>query len=153
MLRRGRSAPQGDARVFLGARPVPTRVAGYAPVPLETGRAPQGKSLEIPPANTTTAVTAPPTPIIGPTTTTPTLIPPTLVVGPPIVGPPTNPCPKPNPDGTCPTPPPCPNPNPDGTCPNPPPPPVDVPEPATWLILLAGVAALWFGLSGRRRRA
>ncbi|MBY0423707.1 MAG: PEP-CTERM sorting domain-containing protein [Parvularculaceae bacterium] len=94
----------------------------------------------------------PPAPVVGPITTTPTLIPPTLVVGPPITTPPPKPCPNPNPDGTCPKPP-CPNPNPDGTCPTEPPPPVDVPEPATWLILIAGVAAFWFGLSGRRRRA
>lgn len=148
MLRRWRGQTERDARVFLGARPVPTRVAGYAPVPLDTGRAPKGNLLEVPPANPATTAFPPKQPIVLPPGGFPTL-PPSLIIGPPGVTPP--PCEKPNPDGTCPKPP-CPNPNPDGTCPTTPPP-ADVPEPAAWLILIAGVAAVWFGLSGRRRRA
>lgn len=105
----------------------------------------------MPPANPVDAVYPTTKPVVLPPGGVPGL-PPTIVVGPPGVTPP--PCEKPNPDGTCPKPPgDCPNPNPDGTCPTNPPPPADVPEPATWIILFVGAAAIWFGLSGRRRRS
>lgn len=50
---------------------------------------------------------------------------PTIVVGTPVPQPPRPPC-NPETDEECPPPP-------------PPPPPTDVPEPATWLILLAAI--------------
>jgi hypothetical protein len=55
------------------------------------------------------------------------------------------------PSVTPPGPPPC-DPTRDPECPPPPPPPDDVPEPATILILLAGLAAIWLAF-GRKPKA
>lgn len=138
LRRRRRRQAEGNAGVFLGARPVPTRVAGYAPVPLETGRAPKGALLEVPPANSVGTVYPSPRPVVLPPGGGGLILPTPVIVGP----------------GVTVTPPPCPDVNKDGECDKPdepPKPPVDVPEPQIWAILIAGALALWFGLSTPRR--
>jgi len=52
---------------------------------------------------------------------------------------------------TVPPPPPC-NPETNPECPPPPPPPTDdVPEPATWLLLLIGILSVWMALRPARK--
>lgn len=82
----------------------------------------------------------PPTPVYPPVRTAwaPPLVPPYVTPGvivPPIVTP-TPPC----------------NPKTDKECPPPPPPPDDVPEPATWLVLIVGILGV-FWMFGRPKRA
>lgn len=97
----------------------------------------------MPPANPVGAVYPSPRPVILPPGST-TILPTPIVVGPGIV--PKPPCIDENKDGICDKPD-----DPDKPK-DPEDPPVDVPEPATWAILFAGAAALWFGLSAPRRR-
>lgn len=140
MLRR-RSAPE----IFLGARPVPTRIAGYAPAPLEPGRVPDAPTLEVPlpePAPVAQPVFPPKRAYFLPPGRFDPL-PPVLIVPPPAP----------------PGPPPCDEDDKDCEPPPPPPPPEEVSEPAVAYILLAGLLALFLGLRGlpvpapiRRRR-
>jgi len=112
-----------DRAPFLGARPVPKRLAGYEPAPREPGRVPEEEVPLIP---------SEPTPVYPPKTDewAPPYIPPFEIPG--IVVPPIAP------------PPPC-NPKTDPECPPPkPPPPDDVPEPGVLFLLLFGLAAIRF---------
>lgn len=133
LLRRRREESRGAP--FLGSRPVPTRLAGYAPVPREAGRVP---------SETGPTPAATPDPVFPPRVTE---------WSPPFVPPFDNPGFIPTGVAPPPGPPPC-DPKKDPECPPPPPPPPhDVPEPATWLVLIAGLIGVWLVFGRGRNRA
>lgn len=133
--RRSERRAEGCFQFFLKTRPVPKRVAGYNPAPLEIGRVPLNAGLSEAPIRLAQApITAPVGPggfpgAFGPPFGSPIVIPvtPGIPVVPPVTGPP---------DGEDPELPL------DDDDPELPPddeePPVDVPEPGMWLILFTG---------------
>lgn len=151
MLRR-RQGSEGQRRFFLGARPVPTRIAGYSPgIPQGARRADTEKLLagstpttRLPPILVSSAVAPPPfppsTPTVIPPRIPPTTFLPPVVVPIPGVPPGDQPPGEEPPDGEEP---PGEEPPEEEEPPGEEEPPVDVPEPGTLMILMLALLVIW----------